>query len=229
MSENTIKEIAITAINAFESNEDGSFEVFEKNAKLMYNSIANYPNILNDFDNPYLIGIVYSYLEGGLRDDENIAHVSFENACYCFAKVMNNEANYEKQCSALRLFLLMWENGSGASALCHEVFKKNCQELTGASYDNFKSTRSNLDLIKQTKSCILQIKSYCYSIFTKEPFHSSISSSQMARAKQYIQYDNHEEKPFTHEIQSNKHFFDLFYSYLESQINTQTTPRVTQI
>lgn len=45
-------------------------EEFLKKAHLVYNACATFPpNVLNNFENPYLLGVVFSYFGLGLNEN----------------------------------------------------------------------------------------------------------------------------------------------------------------
>lgn len=205
------------AIEAFESEDPQSMDLFYTNAIPVYNHFAQFPDELGSIDNPYLIGIVYSYLEGALRDT-NMADACYEKACYCFAKVMTTESNYEKQCAAMRLFLLMNDNGMSAFELCCKAFEKSCLEIEGVFYEEFK-VKAGLRLQKYLNYIESCIKQYVYSLFVKAQNHSYISVQDMARVRMYINYGNYENFVETPYSLGPKFYFEMFYQYLKEIMN----------
>lgn len=115
----SVSDFANQAIKSFDNND---MILFNKYGKAIFNHFNVYPTSLLHDENYYSVGIVYSYLEGALREFEDLHRVSFENACYCFSKTIKSDKIHERQAAAIRLFLLFNDAGAASFDLCFNIF-----------------------------------------------------------------------------------------------------------
>lgn len=211
--EDVIKEVKM-AVETFES---GNLEVFKEKAVLVYNYFATHPQTLGTIKNTYLVGLFYSYLEGAFRRTI-LSAIPVENAFYCFAKTMENDMLdwNERQCAAMRIFILMYDNGSETRQIIDKVFKKNDVYLSGYGYHDLPRKRifELMDFIDHG------VKAYCYSIFNSEINSSFLSDSEMHRLKYYVNVVNDGIYPLTKEMGdfSNEGYFNMWYDYLRKEV-----------
>jgi hypothetical protein len=222
--------VAKKAVEAFESDKEDRQDIFEKYAKLLYNNFAQNPIELSQIQSPYLIGIVYSYLEGGFKESD-ITQVCFDNACYCFAKVIKNgKSASERISAAIRLFLLMNEVGARAFNLCNKVFEQNCQQLKGVSYAKYRTSIGQGEFISEIRLKVRDIGDYCYSLFSQGLDSSFISVEDMSRVNGFISDYNTRLLTFEeYEFKLKDMFFKMFIEYLECDVLSYSTARIKQI
>ena len=185
------------AVQIIETGEREEIPIFEGMGVGIYNYFAPFTELLVTTENPYLLGTFYSYFESWLRENENLHIIPVENAFYCFLKAMLDEHNPERVPAAMRMFVLMYDNGSGTGEIIHGLFKRICtmfsdydctyEELMDyIQYLNFEDRKLELGKMMSRKNNIeYAIKSYCYSIFSNDQHHFFIDNDTMKRLNVY--------------------------------------------
>lgn len=205
------------AVELYELENYNAIKAFHEKAILVYNYFAAHPQLLETIEHTYIVGVFYSYIEGALRDTD-LSTIPVENAFYCFAKTMENDMSdwTEKQCAAIRLFILMYNNGCDTERIIGKVFKKNCTILSGRVYHEL-----TIEEIISFKDAIKHgIMAHCYSVFNNDINKSFISNSQMNMLRYYVTRANNGNVPLTETMgeHSNKYYFDFWYGYLREAI-----------
>lgn len=216
------------AIELFESEDQNSKNAFIKKAVSIYNYFAVDPELFSVIENTYLVGVFYSYFESFLRNT-NLSLVAVENAFYFLAKTMENDMLdwNERQCAAMRIFILMHDNGYDTGRITHfEIFKRNSMKFFGTDYHTFLKKINFLGFEEQKimrgkmenlqKDIEHGVMSYCYSIFNSEINSSFLSDAEMHRLKSYVELENIEVTSLTENINDpiSVHYFNLWYSCL---------------
>jgi hypothetical protein len=225
-----ISTISKKAIEAFDNNDLSAFEEY---SKAIFNHFNVYPSGLELEKNCYSVGIVYYYLEGALRDLDDAHRVCFENACYCFSQVIKSENVYERQCAAIRLFLLLHYNGSASFNLFYNILKENCQKIHEINFDTylFRLNNDKSAIRGEVRQNVKKIKSYCYSIFVTQSNHSSVSANEMNMLNSIIMQDNYKETPsiMGYKFDGEYVFQEHFYNYLLSEIRMEKGLRASRM
>ena len=189
--------VVAKAVQIIETGEREEMSIFEEMGVDIYNYFASFQDLLLTTEKPYLLGTFYSYFESWLRDDENLHIIPVENAFYCFLKAMLDEHNPERVPAAMRMFVLMYDNGGGTGEIIHELFKRNFATFSGydCTYEELMERIQRLNFVdrkfeqgkmmRRKNNIEYAIKSYCYSIFSNDQHHFFIDNDTMKRLNVY--------------------------------------------
>lgn len=217
MSKDAIIEDIKKAVELYELENQNVIRAFHEKAIEIYNYIATHPQLLKTIEPTYIVGVFYSYVEGALRDTD-LSTIPVENAFYCFAKTIENDMSdwNEKQCAAVRLFILMCNNGCDTERIIGKVLKKNCTILAGCAYHELA-----IEKIIFLKDAIKHgIMAHCYSVFNNDINKSFLSNSQMNMLRYHVARVNNGNVPLSETMgeHSNVYYFNLWYDYLRKVI-----------
>ena len=192
------------AINCFENLQWEFFTDFLQESIGSYNYYHRFlKKIIEEVEDPYLIGTFYSYVERCFQLEDKNCLFSIQMALYCFAKSMKSEFCYEKQCAAMRMFLLISDDENVLDIIASEMVKNG-------SFDTSK--------VKSQKEFIQFVKNYCYLLFMNNKDNSSLSAMDMMRLRSYISMDKVDYSKVNSENHLYEFCFNIFYENILEMI-----------
>ena len=220
-------EILSSAIKAYEKG--GLYdEEFLKKAHLIYNSCATFPpNVLNNSESPYLLGVVFSYLAKYYSDNINHYTSIVENALFCFDRAMKPDVSIsEYQCAAMRMLLLIDDNDCVMKGIAHKFYEQKCQELYGQPLmfqrmlaQGMDAWTFEMDILKHIGFCCIMrgCSVNKYSII------SALDYERFTRLTGSGKYDV--EWPLVKV--SEERVYELFSEFISEYVNTPYERRIT--
>lgn len=193
------------AVNAF-ADVDKSYDDFIEPAVFVYNAVANNQNILKDCENPYLLGLFYSYIEGAFRDS-SLGRICVENAFYCYMKcIEESESVLIRKSAAMRMFLLMYDNG---------------YETAGIAHSSLEGTWE-YDWNVESKILLEKVKQHCYCIFSGDNNDVSLDTRSMDRLAGYVRMSGFGGKEINYD--ATNYSWIMMRFYLQDELNYLNNP-----
>jgi len=192
------------AINAF-IDEDRPYEDFIGPAIFVYNAVVDNQTLLKTYEHPYLLGLFYSRIEGAFRDNP-LGKICFENSFYCYMRcIEESESIVEKRSAAMRMFLLMYDNGYDTSSIAYS-------SLEGTWEHDWKAeSRVLLDKVKQ----------HCFCIFHNNYNQSLLDDFSMNRLKGYVKMSGYLNKEI--DYLTTIYSWNMMRFYLQDELKNPTS------
>ena len=189
--------------------QESLVEYYQNNTVLFYaegSSIFNYFNtvenrLTNDTKCYYLLGTFYSayqdcfYYPNPMRsiDEEtqfDIQTICYENAVYCFLKVITDKTlpKSPRYSAAMRLLLHLHSNDVQAYHLIRQYYAT--KTLGYNKPDDLRQSMDDEEIIKNTQTTLEQICSSCYVFFNDPNEHIILPNEDMQKLRLVI-YENH--------------------------------------
>ena len=202
---------------------------FLKQAHAIYNKYATFPPTLPSAENPYLLGIVFSYFAKYYENNINNYTCIVENALFCFDKVMKTSSSQsERQCAAIRMLLILEDNYRIIMGMIHVFCEKRCQELYGNPLMMHRMLAQGMDPWTYEMDVLKQLGSFCIEKSNSCEKHSFISSIDMQRFKNIENSGKYKMKwPLT--MIPSENVYKLFSDFITENINTPYDRRITQL
>ena len=203
-------------------------EEFLKKAHLVYNACATFPpNVLNNFENPYLLGVVFSYFAKYYSNNRNHYTSIMENALFCFDRVMRlGRSASESQCAAKRMLLLVDDNDWVMKGIAHKFYEQRCQELYGQSLMFQKILAQGMDAWTFEEDILRLIGSYCIEKSSSDNKQSYVSAIDSERFKRIVQSGKYNlEWPLV-KVPVER-VYELFSEFICEYVNTPYQRRIT--